>query len=211
MTGFIRKALPVAAGLLLVATSAMAGLPDPSQSTVPEVMVGSCSATITEDTYTVVVRDINGSPVGGATVVVDFSTGSGDAGVSGAVKSLAHATQNAPTTVNCPAQTISQIADGSGVATFEGIFGGADNALSVEVSANGVPLKLIKVRSTDLDAAGDTDLNDLNIFRTNFFDQPGVPNSGPFESDYNDDGDTELTDLNIFRVEFFSLVFVPLC
>ena len=204
MTGFVRKALPVAAGLLLVATSAMAGLPDASQSTVPPIMTGSCSGTTTADTYTVVVKDINGSPVGGATVTIDLSTASGTSGLS-AIADL-HASSIAPTTFDCPSQTMSQVADGSGVATFEGIFGGAENSASVQVAANGVPLLLIAVRSTDMNSSGDTELADLNLFRVNFFTNPAA-----VESDFNQGGTTELADLNIFRVEFFSGVVVPGC
>lgn len=204
MTGFVRKALPVAAGLLLVATSAMAGLPDASQSTVPPIMTGSCSGTTTADTYTVVVRDINGSPVGGATVTIDLSTAGGASGLS-AIADL-HAQAIAPTTFDCGTQTMSQVADGSGVATFQGVFGGAENNASVQVSANGVPLLLIAVRSTDMNSSGETELADLNLFRVNFFLNPAA-----VESDFNQGGTTELADLNIFRVEFFSGVVVPGC
>ena len=204
MTGFVRKALPVAAGLLLVATSAMAGLPDATTSTVPAVMVGSCSATISEDTYIVVVRDINSAPVAGATVTIDLSTATGVSG--NALPVHLHQSQIAPTTFDCPTQTMSQVSDGSGTATFQGIFGGAENTASVQVSANGVPLLLIEIRSTDLDALGDTDSADLNRFRQNFFFTPAAT-----ETDYKAPAGTGSEDLNVFRVEFFSGVVVTPC
>ena len=204
MTRFLLSILMVTAGLVVVAGTATAGLPDPGNSTVSPIMTGSACGVTTADTYVVVVRDINGAPVGGATVTIDFSTASGNSGIS--APAHLHAVQIPPTVVDCPNQTLSQVADASGTATFEGLFGGAENTASVEVRAEGVLLRLIKVRSTDMNDNGETELGDLNLFRINFFLSPSAE-----ESDFNQSGSTELGDLNIFRVEFFAGCVVPRC
>jgi hypothetical protein len=199
MTSSVCKTLLLAAGLLLVATATAAavGLPDPMQSVVPPVMVGSCSGTVIDDTYVVIVRDVGGAPVGGALVTIDFSTAAFNSGTSN--PAWVHFPQLPPTTWNCPTYTITQVADASGVAVFEGMFGGAENTPSIQVSANAVPLRVIEVRSTDMDANGETGLVDLNGLRINFFTFPLAK-----ESDWDQSGLTDLGDLNILRQEFFS-------
>ena len=107
--------------------------------------------------------------------------------------------QLAPTTVDCPSKTLLQVADASGTATFRALIGGAENSSSITVRANGVPLSLIQARSTDMDANGDTGLNDLLLFGLNFFGNPAA-----LESDFDNAGGTGLNDLLLFGLEFFS-------
>ena len=156
MTGLVRKALTIAAGLAVVASVASAGVPSPQQSIVEPVVVGDASGnaygapgsigTQAVPGFEVTVRDVNLTPLANKNVVVDFS----------ATTMKLHSTQNAGTTVNCAAKTISKLTNGSGVAVFSARVGGFTNTNNVEVSADGVVLALVKARSTDNDNAGAT-------------------------------------------------------
>ena len=207
MTGFVSKALTVAAGLALVATTATAGVPDPAQSSADDVIVsnvsgnplkpgGAFGTAATGIGYTVVVNDVNGSPIAGVTVTINFSTGSGSTGLAAIANAMT--THIAPTTVDCGTGTISKVTDGSGTAIFTALAGGAENTASVEVRADGILLKTILARSTDVNADGETGLADLNTFRLNFFGNPAA-----LETDFDLGGATGLGDLNLFRIEFF--------
>jgi hypothetical protein len=219
MTGFVRKALTVAAGLALVATTATAGVPDPAQSQADDVIVGNVSGNplspggafgtaVDGIGYTVVVNDVNGSPVSGVQVTINLSTGSGSTGLSAGTNTMT--TQVAPATVDCASSTITKVTDGSGVAIFTGLFGGAENSASIEVRADGILLKLIQARSTDMNADGETGLADLNEFRKNFFGISGG-NTAALETDFDIGGDTGLGDLNKFRIEFFDTTVITAC
>lgn len=208
MTGFVRGALAVTAGLALLSAPAIAGVPSPANSAVDPVAVGNASGNALKGGgfgtailgvgFTVVVNDIGGNPIPGAVVTVDFSTASGNNGAAGAAVVNPFDTQVAGTTVNCPTQTLSKVADGSGVATFQPLFGGAENTPSIEVRANGVLLSVIMARSTDASGNGSTDLPDLSVFQTNLFGVGGV------DSDFNLNAAVDLPDLSILQTEIFS-------
>lgn len=210
MTGFVRGALAVTAGLALLATSAMAAVPSPANSDVDDIMVGSVKGTALKGGgfgtavlgvgYTVAVKDIGGLPIPGAVVTVNFSTASGDIGTSGAVQVNPYTIQLDGSAIDCPTQTLTKVANGSGVAIFQPIFGGAENTASIEVRANGVLLKPIMARGVD--ATGDGILNsaDLSVFQQNIFG-PAFP-AGQ-ESDFTLDGVKNSADLSVLQQEFF--------
>ena len=190
--------LSVGVTLLLVSTDiALASLPDPTLSSVDPVLIGSAGGVVEGTRYTVVVRHVTGTPLPGKLVTIHFGTASGNPG--SAASPQLYDSQLAPVSVDCQGQVLSQLSGPTGVATFFAHFGGAENGASVVVSAFGVPLKRIKVRSTDLNSNGSTDLPDFGIFGDNFFNNPAAA-----ETDFNDSGSTELADFAIFGAEFFS-------
>jgi hypothetical protein len=107
----VRKALLIAAGFAVVASVASAGVPDPRFSTIDAVVVGNASGTAVGGSpvgFDVTVRDVSNAPLAGVTVTLAFST----AGMK------VFSTQNAGTTVNCPAKSISRVTNGSGQVNF---------------------------------------------------------------------------------------------
>jgi hypothetical protein len=184
----VRKALTIAAGLAVVASVASAGVPDPRFSTADLVVVGNASGNAIGGGYDVVVRDVNNAALAGRTVVLDFS----------ATTMKVFTTQNAGTTVNCVAKTISRVTNASGAVNFAARVARFVNTNGVEVSADGVVLATVKGRSTDIDGAdGTTGLGDFAIFGNNFQNNPAAQ-----ETDFDQDGSTGLGDFATFGAEF---------
>jgi hypothetical protein len=215
MRGFYVMALLAIVGLTVASGTATAGLPDPAQSSVEDVVVGTLtgagydapgtfgtSAQVWGDGFEVIVRDINGTPVGGATVTITFAGGFNP-----------YDTQVAPATVNCPTKTVSLVADVNGRAVFFTLGGGFENTSIAQVSANGVPLKTVLARSPDLEPAAGGD-GDVDIFDQLEFFKRRFPTGGPLfnsiEADY--DGDTNVTifdQLLFFQQRFAGISWTP--
>lgn len=206
MTGMVRKALTIAAGFAVVASVASAGVPDPRFSTVDAVVVGTNSGALTQQSgaplnpgFDVVVRDVNNAPLSGRTVTLNY-TASG---------MKVYSTQNAGTTVNCAAKSISRVTNGSGAVAFGARTAKFNNANTVEVSADGVVLANVKGRSTDIDglAEGKVGLGDLSTFSVSYL------GAGAQETDYDINGaGNSLGDLSIFATEYLlgpTLTFCP--
>jgi len=189
----VRKALLIAAGFAVVASVASAGVPDPRFSTIDAVVVGNVSGTAMGGApagFDVTVRDVSNAPLAGVTVSLNFST-SGMKVIS---------TQNAGTTVNCPAKSISRVTNGAGAVNFASRVAKFNNANTVEVSANGVVLGNVKGRSTDIDGSdGKTGLVDFILFSGNFLSNPSAQ-----ETDYDLNGNTGLVDFILFSGEFLT-------
>jgi hypothetical protein len=157
MTGLVRKALTIAAGLVVFASVASAGVPSPANSVVDQVVVGNSGGSIIGTGFKVQVNDVNNAPLASRTVVLDFS----------ATTMKVQQTQPAGTTVNCGAKTISRLTSGAGLATFNAAVGGFVNSNAVEVRAEGVVLANVKGRSTDCvnsGLTGDTGLPDFGYY-----------------------------------------------
>jgi len=193
MTGMVRKALTIAAGFAVVASVASAGVPDSRFSTFDAVVVGNASGTPIGGApagFDVTVRDINNAVLPGVTVTLNFST----SGMK------VFSTQNAGTTVNCAAKTISRVTNGSGAVNFGSRVAKFNNANTVEVAANGVVLANVKGRSTDIDGTdGKTGLGDLSLFSSNLLTNPGAQ-----QTDFDLNGTTGLADLSIFSNELLN-------
>jgi hypothetical protein len=192
----VRKALLIAAGFAVVASVASAGVPDPRFSTIDPAAVGTNSGTATPQAaatpgFDVIVRDVSNAPLAGVTVTLNYA-------VSGM---KVYQTQNAGTTVNCPAKSISRVTNGAGQVTFGPRTGKFNNANTVEVSANGVVLGNVKGRSTDIDGiGGQTALGDFALFSSAF----GTVNQ---ETDFDVSGGvTGLGDFGIFSTEFSGVI-----
>lgn len=178
----------------ILASSAVAA-PDPSQCTVPPVIVGDSNGMQIGPTgYRVVVRDAFGDPVPVSHVVINF----------GGTSVHAYTSQPAPVTTICP--TISRNATTVGIAVFIPRIGGFANANSVQVIADNVTIGFVKARSTDINANGATDPFDFNAFRINFLNNPAAQ-----ETDYDLDGITGPFDFNTFRQVFLADVPGSVC
>lgn len=193
MTGMVRKALTIAAGFVVVASVASAGVPDPRFSTLDAVVVGNVSGTAIGGSpagFDVTVRDVNNAPLSGRTVTLNFAP----SGMK------VFSTQNAGTTVNCTAKSISRVTNGSGAVNFGSRIGKFNNSNTVEVSADGVVLGNVKGRSTDIDGTdGKTGLNDLALFSTNLLTNPSAQ-----QTDFDLNGTTGLGDLALFSTELLT-------
>jgi hypothetical protein len=189
----VRKALTIAAGLAVVASVASAGVPDPRFCTTDLVVVGDASGNAIGGVpagFDVTVKDVNNAPLSGRTVTLDFS----------ATPMKVFNAQNAGTTVNCTAKTISRVTNASGQVNFASRVAKFDNTNGVEVSAEGVVLATVKGRSTDIDGTdGTTGLGDFAIFGNNFLNIPAAQ-----ETDYDLVGGTGLGDFAIFGAEFLN-------
>jgi hypothetical protein len=157
------------------------------------VVVGNTSGTAVGGApagFDVTVRDVSNAPLAGVTVTLNFSTA--------AMKVFS--TQNAGTTVNCPAKSISRVTNGAGQVNFAARVAKFNNANTVEVSANGVVLGNVRGRSTDIDGTdGRTGLGDFSLFSANLLTNPGAQ-----ETDYDLNGSTGLNDLALFSGELLT-------
>jgi hypothetical protein len=143
-------------------------VPDPRTSSIDPLGVGDCLGRpfgAAPAGFDVAVRDRNSAPLLGTTVALDFS--------STAVR--AYATQNAGTTVNVAARTLSRIAT-LGTTNFAARTARFDNAGQVAVSANGVVLGAARWRSLDIDGVdGTIGLGDISYFVGKYFMGASAP------------------------------------
>ncbi len=196
MTGMVRKALTIAAGLAFFATVASAGVPDPRFSVIDPIGVGDNTGVARGGSpagFDVAVKDVNNAPVLGATVTLNFSA----SGVKG------YSVQNAGTTVNAGAQTLSRVAT-TGSTNFAARTGKFTNSNTVEVSANGVVLGDVKWRSTDIDGVGGvTGLGDFTYFSVKYLGAVAAPEVN-FDLSVSDV--PGLGDFTIFSTEYLAAV-----
>jgi len=179
--------------LALHVSSASATTPDPRGITYDAVVVGNASGAAiggTSPGFDVVVRDVNSEPWPGRVVTLDFA----ETGMK------PFTVQNAGTTINCAARTISRVTDQAGWATIAARVGGYENSNAIELLVDGVIITFVKGRSTDLDGLdGRTGLGDFSIFTANF-----LGNTAAQETDFDLSGTTALGDFAIFSQEFLN-------
>lgn len=181
--------------LVVVASPARAGVPDPRASTLEADIIGSSSGAAVGDGFRVTIRDVGSNPLAGKRVELIFPVGV-----------RPYAEQVGGATADCGTRTISKATNGFGVAILQPRFGGYANTASVQVISEGVLLRELPARSTDLDANGRTDLGDLNHFRQNF-----LLGTAGLETDYDESGATDLMDFNLFRAIFVNDVPGTVC
>lgn len=183
----IRNALLLLA-LAAAPGAAWAGPPDPGHSQIEPIIVGNSNGSQIGDGYRVIVRDFNGTPLGGISVELRFpGTGANP-----------YQQQNFPASSQCMGgRYISKDTDANGLVVFQPRFGGFENGAGVTVKGNIINLGSVRARSTDINSDGATAVGDFNLFRLNFLFNPAAP-----ETDYNEDGTTAVGDLDIFRKVF---------
>jgi hypothetical protein len=176
------------------------GVPDSRYSTGDSVVVGNASGTAIGGApagFDVLVRDVNNAPLAGRTVWLDFS----------ATPMKVFNAQNAGTTLNCAARTISRVTNAAGAVNFAARVARFDHGMNIDVRADGVPLFVVKGRSTDIDGTdGTAGLGDFTIFAHNYLYAGAAQ-----ETDFDLDGSTGLNDFSIFAAEFLGQVTGSYC
>ena len=162
----MRVSLAVLVATLLPAVT-FAKVPDPRFSIADPIVFGDTQGT---RTYRVELRDVSNAPLSGEEVVLDFS----------ATNVHLDPVQEAGTTVDCAARTLSRLSSNAGVAEFHPRFGGGCTGADVLVSAEGMWLRHVPSRSADLDGLDAcTGMNDLSIFAEVYEqDAPGMDLDG---------------------------------
>ena len=198
MTGLVRKATLLTAAGLFIASAAMAGVPSPTLSTTPTCisLVGSLSgAPDPAGQFTIVVRDLAGNPLNGASVVIDLSL-CGDL-------AICNDQLDGAALVNCGAKTTRKFTNPLGSVTFIVLGGsnGGGNASSLlgagRIYANGTLIQSPTVSAFDLDDAGGVGANDLSAWLGDF------GSGSPFgRSDYDCSGNIGANDLSLWLGEF---------
>ncbi len=200
-----------AAGALLALTAgaavpALAKVPDPRFSRVSTVIVGTTSgASLSSctsggyappggnrtDGFYVEVREVNNAPLWFETVTLDFS------------RTTLHllADDTPGTTVDCAARTITRITGSDGVAVFRPRFCGQANGADVIVSVDGVWLRELPARSTDVDGDGTTGLMDFARVAGNLLDGSADPATDFDPCTAGSAGKTTLSDFALFAGE----------
>jgi hypothetical protein len=209
------KALTVVAGLAVLASVAMAGVPDATTSTTDgDLMIANArglaviaatnvKATVTNG-YQVTVRDVGSTPLAGVTVSMNL-TGTG---------LRAHSTQSGGQTApNCGTLNVIQaVTNAAGLVTFVPAAVGKNTSTTpnVQIRASGVLLTTIRMPSVDMSCsgtAGKVEVFDLNEFRLRFLNVAPQSNNAP-ECDYATLDSpagffpVNVFDLNVFRTEF---------
>ncbi len=203
----ISKVLTVLCGLAVLASVAVAGVPDATTSTTDgdlDIANARGAALLTSTNlrptivngYQVTVRDIGGTPLAGVTVQMQFA-GSGI---------QVHSTQTGGQVAVCGANTLSLVTNASGQVNFFPAAMGLNSsaAPNVQVRASGVLLTTINFRSVDMVSAGPTkiakvDIADLGQFRSRY---GGTDLACDYASEGTSGGKVDVADLNIFRAEY---------
>jgi hypothetical protein len=141
--------------------------------------------------FRVVVRDVNGSPQYARQVTLHFS--------QTAIVLLGD--DRTGTTIDCAARTITRLTDREGVATFTPRFCGHCAEPRVLVSADGVLLREVPARSTDIDGDGTTGLFDFARVGRNFLTGDPDPATDFDPCVAGSEGRTTLVDLAVFAQE----------
>jgi hypothetical protein len=200
----VPSVVPALLVALLAATDATAKVPDPRFSEIPAVIVGSPSGAALPSCggpfgskgervagFRVLIKEVNNAPLRYEQITLDFSQTSihllGD--------------DRPGTTVDCAAHTITRFTDLGGVAVFEPRFCGSCPEAKVLVLADGVLMREIPARSTDVDGNGTTDILDFMRVVRNF--QSGGPDPA---TDFDpcapgSEGRTTLIDFVLFAGE----------
>lgn len=198
MTGLITKAALLSACGILVAASAMAGVPTAANSTSPAFirLVGS-TASVPDSAggkFTITVRDVALNPVNGSNVVVDFS------GCTPVDIRIASNQLNANYTTNCTAHTVGAYTDAAGQVAFT-LLGNSFGTVShtglgcARIYADGVLLSSPSVATFDLDGAGGVAIGDLSVWLGDL----GAAGGGyRARSDYDGSASVAIGDLSVW-------------
>lgn len=213
MTGLIRKAtLLMACGVVLGATTAVAGVPSPGNTwgvlsasqkrinvsgTLTAVSLADTASSKTVLTFTV--RDLANNPISGSSVSIDFN---------GCNQSKICDSQIYQGMVTTAGPVVRNLSDALGVVRLV-VTGGytasspatADARNCASIYADGVLLGTLDVGAYDLNGGGGVDGADLSLWGADLF-APGAPN--PSRSDYDGSGVVDGADLSLFVQALFN-------
>jgi hypothetical protein len=188
------RSILIALALAATALPAVAGTPMPGNSTLPARIYIVGSNGVTADApfgqFQVTVRDLANNPVGGSTVMVDFSP----------ITELRIASNqlDAATVTNCPHRFVKRITDDSGTAALT-VMGRANGlspqagVLHANVYADGVLIGQVPVSIYDLDGTNGLGANDISLWLGDFA-APQFYGRG----DYDGDGRLGANDLSLW-------------
>jgi hypothetical protein len=193
---------------------ARAKIADPRFCTVPMILLGSTSGAalpsctadfgtppVRTTGFRLVIRDINGAPLWNEPVRLDFS----------ATSILLLADDRPGVTVDCAARTISAWTDQFGVVEFNPRFCGSSGDTRVIVNVDGVYVREVEARSTDVDGDGTTGIADFARVARNFLEGT-VDSATDFDLCGSDaPGVTSLADFAIFAQELAREASAQLC
>lgn len=185
-----------------VAAEARAKLPDPSNSEVPDLITlvarGADGVADPLGTFTVAVRNYVNMPIQGAYVRLHFQN---------CPDIRMCADQGDPNLlVDCGNRMVSAVTDQAGRATFR-VIGSATNSgaspgsigPSLDVYADGVFLKSVRVAALDQNGLGGADGGDFSLFLADYFSGQSFA-----RSDYDGNGTLEGNDLSLWLGAFFA-------
>jgi hypothetical protein len=223
MTGLVRKATLLSVCGLLVAGAALAAVPSPTNSTIPNIihLVGANGAGTVVDpvgTYTVIIKDLANNPVQNSSVVVDFS-------LCGTFDTNMGTVQNHPgVTLDCPTKTVRGLTDATGTFSFR-VRGAAHN--TGNLAGNNTPCGRVFADGVIMKATagigGATNLGTNGIIVSTYNENGAADNSGftaldlsafagdffsanyYTRSDFNGDGIKSPLDLSNMAGVFFSM------
>ena len=195
MIRFASKATLLSAVALVIAGSALAGVPNSTNSNInyagggPGILyVGGKAGTVVDVRCEkqILVRDAALNAVANSVVVLNFSNC-----YTGEIRIGDATAQTFNTTVNCGAHTISATTNASGVAVFR-VVGATPGIVPsspgigegcVSITADGVPLGAYSVATPDYSGGGAVNGSDLLYFSYGLFTSP-TPTGG-YRSRYN--------------------------
>lgn len=207
MTGLVRKATLLSVLGVFAAGAAMAGVPDPTKST----LSGNTYIQVTGHIANVVdsrvirligpIRDAGNNPIANSTVVINF-TNCITPGPGGALDIELSSTQphHPGGLSNCLAKTVTAVTNASGIATFR-VAGSADRGAGgspgtttpcAEVRADGILMGSLRVAAWDQNKLGGCNATDFGLVLGDAF-------AGGFRnrSDFNGDLATNATDFGL--------------
>lgn len=177
MNAVLRKAMLLACGGVLVASSAMAAVPSPADSDIPggiNLVGTNLGVADVRGEFTIVIRDLAHNPIAGSSVVVSFDNCTPDIRIC-ATQVTAGVT---PDCASGPVGEISGVTDGTGTVVMR-IQGGANNVATgtpaagfqcATVFADGVNMRAVNIGAYDQNGAGGVTPPDVSVWLADSFD-----------------------------------------
>lgn len=180
MTGLLRKAMLFACASAVVASYAMAAVPDPTNTInngglqCQINLVGSTGGVAdSKGQFSFTVRDLANNAIAGSSVVIDFDGCTPDIRIC-SVQTFAGVTADCSTTVG----EVNAVTDGNGLVTMR-IIGGANNAASgtpaalfrcATIYCDGVNITNVNIGAFDENGAGGVNPADVSTWLSDSFD-----------------------------------------
>ena len=225
MTDLLCRAALVAAFGMLIAGTAVAGIPPPPKVDLDEgghsinivgMLVGGEAPTHENVLKHITLRDFQGNPVSGSIVGIDFSDCIEGVGPAGVDIELGDTQPFAGMVLNCNNKTVAAVSNAAGVASFV-VIGYATNggltqispAISdaghmtrcAEVRVDGIIMGHLNVGAFDQDGAGGVNPTDAALLladRKAFLPGPTGTDAYRGRSDYDGDGTINPLDLSLW-------------
>ena len=203
MTGLLRKAMLFGCAGVVIASSAMASVPDPTKSTIPSgiILVGQKTGVADpKGNFTVTVKDLAGNTIAGSSVIVDFTGCATDS-------RICSAQSFAGVTADCSSNpgTVSAVTNASGVATLRVLGGGRNTASGspgagfhcATIYADGVNLGNTTVAIADENGSGTNNGTAVSVLDASLALSDSLHNLAVGRSDFNFSNNVSIVDVSI--------------